>query len=71
MIQWLMDSAQGNEKKTENLVSRILMVNFAAVHTTAIVSLRLVPSLTTIDVYAHFVRSCGPSGMHCAASGRN
>jgi len=37
MLQWLMDSAEGVEAETEHLVSRMLMVNFAAMHTTTIV----------------------------------
>jgi hypothetical protein len=39
LIQWLMDSAQGSETETHHLVSRILMVNFAAIHTSSMVSI--------------------------------
>lgn len=37
LIQWLLESAEGVEKETDQLVSRILMVNFAAIHTTSMV----------------------------------
>ena len=37
MIQWLLDSARGIERETENIVSRMLLINFAALHTTTIV----------------------------------
>ena len=37
MIQWLMDSAEGAEAKTEYLVSRMLLIHFAALHATTMV----------------------------------
>jgi len=38
-----MDEAQGEERKPERLVNRIVHVNFAAVHTTSTVSPRASP----------------------------
>lgn len=32
MIQWLLDAAVGDERDTTDLVSRILMANFVAIH---------------------------------------
>jgi hypothetical protein len=37
MIQWLMNSATGIEAETETLIARMLLINFAALHTTTIV----------------------------------
>ena len=41
MLMWLMDEAEGEEKDTRNLVCRILTVNFAAIHTSSMVSTHL------------------------------
>ena len=37
VLQWLMESAQGDETKTSHLCARIQTLNFAAIHTTSIV----------------------------------
>jgi len=37
LLQFLMDSAMGEKAGTDELVSRVLMVNFAALHTTSLV----------------------------------
>jgi len=35
MLSWVMDNARGDEKSLRNLTLRILLVNFAAIHTTS------------------------------------
>lgn len=35
-LQWLMDSAQGIETRSDCLASRVLLINFASIHTTTI-----------------------------------
>jgi hypothetical protein len=35
LLQWLMDTAEGEEKTVKLLSQRILTVNFAAIHTTS------------------------------------
>jgi hypothetical protein len=37
MIQWLLDSAEGDQRTSEKIALRVLMINFAALHTTALV----------------------------------
>lgn len=37
MLMWLMEEAKGQEKDVWALVSRILVVNFAAIHTSSMV----------------------------------
>ena len=38
MLMWLMDEARGVEKSLAGLARRLLVVNFAAIHTTSNVS---------------------------------
>ena len=38
MLSWLMDEAVGDEKEVSALTRRILVVNFAAIHTSSMVS---------------------------------
>jgi len=38
MLMWLMSEAKGVEKSLEGLTRRMLLVNFASIHTTSIVS---------------------------------
>ena len=38
MLSWLIESAVGEEKDPRNLTLRLLKVNFAAIHSTSIVS---------------------------------
>ena len=38
MLMWLMSEAKGVERSLEGLARRLLVVNFAAVHTTSLVS---------------------------------
>ena len=38
MLMWLMSEAKGVEKSLEGLVRRMLLVNFASIHTTSNVS---------------------------------
>ena len=35
MIQWMLDAAVGDERSTADLVSRMLMANFAAIHSSS------------------------------------
>lgn len=35
MVQWLIDSARGSDAETDKLVTRMLFLNAAAIHTTA------------------------------------
>ena len=39
-LQWLMESAQDDEARTDNLCARMLLLNFASIHTTSIVKSR-------------------------------
>ena len=57
LIQWLLDSAKGDEARTDNLTSRVLMVNFGAIHTTAVVYAFWRQSLK-VDISSCFVQSC-------------
>ena len=38
LLMWLMSEAKGTERSLEKLARRLLVVNFAAVHTTSLVS---------------------------------
>ncbi len=38
MLMWLMSEAKGVERSLEGLARRLLTVNFAAIHTTSLVS---------------------------------
>ena len=38
MLMWLMSEAKGVERSLEGFARRLLLVNFAAVHTTSLVS---------------------------------
>ena len=38
MLSWLMEDAVGEERDPRNLTLRILAINFAAIHTTSMVS---------------------------------
>ena len=38
MLSWLMEDAVGEEKDPSNLTLRVLGINFAAIHTTSMVS---------------------------------
>ena len=38
MLSWLMEDAVGEERDPRNLTLRILAINFAAIHTTSVVS---------------------------------
>jgi hypothetical protein len=38
MLMWLMSEAKGAERSLEGLARRLLVVNFAAIHTTSLVS---------------------------------
>jgi hypothetical protein len=39
MLQWLMDTAEGAEQKPAALAQRLLILNFAAIHTSSMVRL--------------------------------
>jgi hypothetical protein len=38
MLMWLMEEAKGVEKSLEGLARRLLVVNFAAIHSTSLVT---------------------------------
>ena len=38
MLMWLMSEAKGVERSLEGLARRMLVINFAAIHTTSLVS---------------------------------
>ena len=38
MLMWLMSEAKGVERSVEGLARRLLLVNFAAIHSTSLVS---------------------------------
>ena len=38
MLMWLMGEAKGIERSLEGLARRMLVINFAAIHTTSLVS---------------------------------
>jgi len=37
LLQWLMDTAKGEETRTDRLIARLLAVNFASIHTASLV----------------------------------
>jgi cytochrome P450 len=43
MLSWLMEDAVGEEREPQNLSLRILAINFAAIHTTSMVSCFFLP----------------------------
>lgn len=49
LISWLVDEAEGEDAKVENLVMRILFINFAAIHTTSMVCHPIESMLPEID----------------------
>lgn len=46
-----MDSAEGNECETESIVSRMLMINFAASHTTVVAFTHLLYDIAAYPSY--------------------
>jgi hypothetical protein len=38
MLMWLMEEAKGVERSLEGLARRLLLVNFAAIHSTSLVT---------------------------------
>jgi hypothetical protein len=49
MLQWLMDAAEGIETQADHLVSRLLMANFAALHTLMLVIHSIIRLTTGFD----------------------
>lgn len=45
MLQWLIDSARGHDADTDKLVTRMLFLNAAAIHTTAEVATNVILDL--------------------------
>lgn len=52
LLQWLMDSAKGDEQQTELLTSRILLVTLAATHTITMVRF---PDVLLIKTFIHAI----------------
>lgn len=48
MLTWLMEEAEGEERTVENLTRRIILMNFAAIHSTAITF-----SIALFDLVSH------------------
>ncbi|KAJ3559201.1 hypothetical protein NM688_g483 [Phlebia brevispora] len=51
MLQWLMDTAEGEEKEVHALAMRILTINFAAIHTSSMSFTHALYSLATNPEY--------------------
>ena len=70
MVMWLMNEAKGVEKSLNGLARRMLAVNFAAIHTTSIVSclsrydLRDISKHLHADTHASVVSPSCQSGVH-------
>jgi len=59
MLSWLMEDAIGEEKDPRNLTLRVLVVNFAAIHTTSMVSRFLSTYIRlAIDVFCEDLLVC-------------
>jgi cytochrome P450 len=56
LISWLIDEAQGDMLEPENLVMRILFLNFAAIHTTSITLTNALFDLATYPQYVQELR---------------
>lgn len=52
LISWLLDFAKGEERKTENLARRVLLANFASIHTTANV---IAQALYRLVICPHYI----------------
>ena len=50
---WLTETAQGEEQATENLTRQVLVVNFAAIHSS---------SMVNPDLYLHIIPHTEPIG---------
>jgi hypothetical protein len=69
LLSWLIDVAEGNELTVRSLTLRILMVNFAAVHTTSMVRRAWFNlTVTTQDLLLHVVLLCRASLMSFTTS---
>lgn len=44
MLSWLIDSAEGEEREVRSLVLRLLVLGFAAIHTSTMVSVTSIQS---------------------------
>ncbi|THH19419.1 hypothetical protein EW146_g1766 [Bondarzewia mesenterica] len=53
LLMWCMDEARGNEQEIQNIALRILLINFAAIHTT---STSLTFALYHLAAYPQFIR---------------
>ena len=70
MLMWLMSEAKGVERSIEGFARRLLVINFAAIHTTSLVSRAVLCSESSIvqsnhcmliDPHASIVPSSCPS----------
>src|SRR5712671_5408441 len=55
MLMWLMNEAKGVERSPEGLARRLLLINFAAIHTTSLASrgLQSPPVMRSYSLYIH------------------
>ncbi|OBZ73117.1 Ent-kaurene oxidase [Grifola frondosa] len=56
LLQWLMEAAEGEERKSEALVLRILTLNFASIHTTSITFTHALYHLAANPEYLELLR---------------
>ena len=58
MLQWLLDSPDGQAESVPDMAQRLLSLNFASIHTTSMVTLRqvILESHTLIVIAARFRR---------------
>jgi hypothetical protein len=76
-ISWLLEDAIGEERTVHNLVLRVLSTNFAALHTTSMVSsppnsnisaVHLYCLVLSADVHPRDIRSDDAAGAHAAVA---
>lgn len=51
MLSWLIDYAKGEERTVRNLVLRVLVLNFAAIHTSSTVSRLIEPTNACLLIF--------------------
>lgn len=75
-LSWLMEAAQGEEQTIENLTRRILVVNFAAIHTSSMVNPNLYIPYTELIEGIPVICTCPllfsrPTRIHWVSSRRS
>lgn len=80
LISWLLENAPESELNIRALTMQILIINFAAIHTTSTVRYSMLPLggrfysydfIWPVDFYEHFLFSCGTSRACRTPTSRN